>query len=100
MGQETEMSRFGFRSTGFPIAFTDSTGRAAMLADSLTRLDNRPGTRHTLGEWCIAYHSHQARAFWTFRPGGWESCTDPDQLAARLETSRHRFGLIGGRLSR
>jgi hypothetical protein len=53
-----------------------------------------------LGEWCIAYHYHQARTFWTFRPSGFEYCTDPDQLAARLETARHLFGLIGGPLSR
>jgi hypothetical protein len=52
------------------------------------------------GEWCIAYHYRQARTFWTFRPSGFEYCADVDQLAARLETARHLFGLIGGQLSR
>ena len=53
-----------------------------------------------LGEWCIAYHYRQARTFWTFRPSGFEYCADPDELAARLETARHLFGLIGGQPSR
>jgi hypothetical protein len=50
-----------------------------------------------LGEWFIAYRFRQARTFWTFHPSGFESCTDPDQLAARLETAQHLFGLIGGK---
>ena len=30
-----------------------------------------------LGEWCVAYHYHQARTFWTFRPSGFEYCGIP-----------------------
>jgi hypothetical protein len=52
-----------------------------------------------LGEWCIAYRYRQAKTFWTFHPSGFESCTNPDQLAARLETAQHLFGLIGGKRS-
>jgi len=59
-----------------------------------------PHAADTPDQWCIAYHYHQARTFWTFSPSGFEYCTDPDQLAVRLETARHLFGLIGGQLSR
>ncbi len=52
------------------------------------------------GEWCIAYHYYQARTFWTFRPSGFEYCTNPDQLAARLATARHLLGLIGAPVRR
>jgi hypothetical protein len=52
-----------------------------------------------LGEWCIAYHYHQAKTFWTLRASGFEYCSDPDQLAARLKTAQHLFGLMGGILT-
>jgi hypothetical protein len=52
-----------------------------------------------LGEWCIAYHYQEARTFWTLRASGFEYCTNPAQLAARLKTAQHLFKLIGRRHS-
>ncbi len=52
-----------------------------------------------LGEWCIAYHYHQAQSFWTLHASGFEFCTEPDQLSARLKTAAHLFGLMTARLS-
>jgi hypothetical protein len=52
-----------------------------------------------LGEWCIAYHYREARTFWTLHASGFEYCTNPAQLAARLKTARHLFELIRGRHS-
>ncbi len=52
-----------------------------------------------LGEWCIAYHYHQAKKFWTLRASGFEDCTEPDQLSARLNTADHLFGLMTAGLS-
>jgi len=80
----------------------ERAGSRGIGASGDSRLDEaaRGVCLEGLGEWCIAYHYHQARTFWTFRPSGFEYCTDPDQLAARLETARHLFGLIGGQLSR
>jgi len=52
-----------------------------------------------LGEWCIAYHHHQAKKFWTLRASGFEFCTESDQLSARLKTANHLFGLMTAGLS-
>jgi hypothetical protein len=42
---------------------------------------------------------HQAKTFWTFRPSRFEYCTNPEQLAARLDTARRLFGLVAARLA-
>jgi len=91
--------RFAVRYT---LRGRDTAGIQRVFSDALVNaLERESGwCLEGLGEWCIAYHYHEAGTFWTFRPSGFEYCTDPDQLAARLETARHLFGLIGGQVSR
>jgi hypothetical protein len=50
-----------------------------------------------LGEWCIAYRYHQAKTFWTFRPSGFEDCTNTGQLSARHKTADNLFRLMTAR---
>jgi hypothetical protein len=80
----------------------DAAGIQRVFGDALVNaLERESGwCLEGLGEWCIAYHHHEAGTFWTLRPSGFEYCTDPDQLAARLETARHLLELIGGQISR
>jgi len=47
-----------------------------------------------LGEWFIAYRYYRAKGFWSLRASTFESCVNPDELSAWLETAHHLFGLV------
>jgi hypothetical protein len=80
----------------------DTAGIQRVFSDALVNaLERESGwCLEGLGEWCIAYHYHEARTFWTLHASGFEYCTNPAQLAARLEAAQRLFKLIGGRHSR